>query len=96
MYSVKKSVSKEKITKKTPVSELNSVAGLRPATLVKKRLWHSFLWISQNLLEDLFIEHLRGAASDTSVKICLKKMLYKPSKEDAIETLEQGVKYVQS
>ena len=42
----------------------NKVADLRPATLLKKRLWHRcFLWILWNFQEHLFTELLWTTAS---------------------------------
>ena len=38
----------------------NKVAGLRPATLLKKRLWHRFLWILWNFWEHLFLKNTTG------------------------------------
>ena len=36
----------------------NKVGGLRPATLLKKRLWHRcFLWILRNFEEHLFLQN---------------------------------------
>ena len=60
-----------KIHRKTPVPEcLNKVAGLRSATLLKKRLWQKrdsgtsvFLWILRNFQEHLFQEAPPVAAS---------------------------------
>ena len=59
-----------KIHRKTPVPDLfsNKVAGLRPATLLKKSLWHRCscefceIWKST-----FFTEHLWTTASEISV-----------------------------
>ena len=48
--------------RKTHVSEslFNKVSGLRPATLLKKRLWHRCFYL---------VEHLRAAASIISISV---------------------------
>ena len=47
---------------------LNKVADLRPATLLKKRLWQRcfLVWISWNFQNTFFTEHLQTTASERS------------------------------
>ena len=43
----------------------NKVAGLRPATLLKKRLWHRCFRVNCEILKNTFFtEHLRATASN--------------------------------
>ena len=76
-YSVKKGIVKNftKFTGKHLCQSLffNQVAGLRPATLLKKRLWHRcFLVNFVKFLEALFLQN-------TSDRLLLQEvLLYKP------------------
>ena len=59
-------------SQETPVSEslfFNKVAGFRPATLLKKRLWHRCFPVNfaKFLRTPFFTEHLRTTASDCSI-----------------------------
>ena len=58
-----------KIHRKTPVSWFNKVAGLRPVTLLKKRLWHRCCPVnfSKFLRTPSLTEHLRWLLLKTPV-----------------------------
>ena len=54
----------------------NNVAGLRPTTLLKKRLWCVFLWILWNFYEHLFLQNNSGG--------CLCTHLFPPLSSDGL------------
>ena len=73
--SVKKVFLKfRKIHRKTPVPEplFNKVAGLRPATLLKKRLWHRCFPVNfaKFLRTPFLTEHLRWLLLEFVDKVC--------------------------
>ena len=61
-YNKSRSQKFRKIHRKTPVPEslfFNKVAGLRPATLLKKKLWHSYFPVNFVKYAPFLTEHLR-------------------------------------
>ena len=55
----------------------NKVAGLRPATLLKKRLWHScFLWILRNFYKHLFYTTPLEDCFCKEISFCLLRTKY--------------------
>ena len=59
-----------------PESFFIEVAGLRPVTLLKKRLWQdALLWILRNFKKNFLIEHLRVIASKVEISLSLWLLL---------------------